>query len=242
MEDLHSHLLFGIDDGTKSMEESIAILKKMERMGIEELVLTPHYVENTKYNWNNINKIRLYQTLMAKAEEEDIKIKLYLGNEVFITPNIVKLIEMDEIAPINNSRYVLIEFPLKQIYNNTSLIISDMVSHGYTPILAHPERYEEFQEHPEMVEEYLRMGVLLQGNFTSLFGKYGKASEKALKYFLKNKWISFLGSDTHHSYEYDVRQLEKKLYKITKDRQYIEDLLHNNFDKVILDEAITMIR
>lgn len=242
MEDLHSHLLFGIDDGTKSMEESIAILKKMERMGIEELVLTPHYVENTKYNWNNINKIRLYQTLIAKAEEEDIKIKLYLGNEVFITPNIVKLIEMDEIAPINNSRYVLIEFPLKQIYNNTSLIISDMVSHGYTPILAHPERYEEFQEHPEMVEEYLRMGVLLQGNFTSLFGKYGKASEKTLKYFLKNKWISFLGSDTHHSYEYDVRQLEKKLYKITKDRQYIEDLLHNNFDKVILDEAITMIR
>ena len=242
MEDLHSHLLFGIDDGTKSMEESIAILKKMERMGIEELVLTPHYVENTKYNWNNINKIRLYQTLIAKAEEEDIKIKLYLGNEVFITPNIVKLIEMDEIAPINNSKYVLIEFPLKQIYNNTSLIISDMVSHGYIPILAHPERYEEFQEHPEIVEEYLRMGVLLQGNFTSLFGKYGKTSEKTLKYFLKKKWISFLGSDTHHSYDYDVRSLEKKLYKITKDRQYIEDLLHNNFDKVILDEAITMIR
>lgn len=242
MEDLHSHLLFGIDDGTKSMEESIAILKKMESMGIEELVLTPHYVENTKYNWNNINKIRLYQTLMAKVEEEDIKIKLYLGNEVFITPNIVKLIEMEEIASINNSRYVLIEFPLKQIYNNTSLIISDMVSHGYTPILAHPERYEEFQEHPEIVEEYLKMGVLLQGNFTSLFGKYGKASEKTLKYFLKNKWISFLGSDTHHEYSYEVKKLEKKLYKITKDRQYIEDLLHNNFDKVINDQDITMIR
>ena len=242
MEDIHSHLLYGIDDGAKSIDEAIELLKRMENMGIEEIVLTPHYVENTKYNCNNKDKLRLYQTLLKRRDEEGLKIRLYLGNEVFITPNIVKLIEQDEIATINNSKYVLFEFPLKQIYNNTSLIISDMVSHGYIPILAHPERYAAFQEHPEILEEYLRMGVLMQGNFTSLFGKYGKDSEKTLKYFLKKKWISFLGSDTHHEYNYDTKKIEKKIYKITRDKQYVEDLLHNNFDKVILDEAITMIR
>jgi len=242
MEDIHSHLLYGIDDGSKSIDESIELLKDMEKQGIEELVLTPHYVENTKYNCNNKDKIRLYQSLIERAKAEGININIYLGNEVFITPNIVKLIENDEIATINNSKYILFEFPLRQIYSNTALIISDMVKNGYTPILAHPERYESFQEHPDVVEEYLRMGVLMQGNFTSLFGKYGKTSEKTLKYFLKNKWISFLGSDTHHEYNYSVKKLEKMLYKITKDRQYVEDLLHNNFDKVILDEYITMIR
>lgn len=242
MEDIHSHLLYGIDDGSKSIEESIEILKDMEKYGIEELVLTPHYVENTKYNCNNKDKIRLYQELIEKAEDENIKIKMYLGNEVFITPNIVDLIEKDEIATINNSRYILFEFPIKQIYNNTSFIISDMVSHGYTPILAHPERYEAFQENPNLLDEYLKMGILLQGNFTSLFGKYGKNSQKVLTYLLKKKWISFLGSDTHHEYYYPIKKLEKMLYKITKDRDYVEDLLYNNFDKVIMDEDITMIR
>lgn len=242
MEDIHTHLIYGIDDGSKSIEESLHILKEMQVDGIDEIVLTPHYVENSKYNCNNHDKVKLYQELMEKAEEAGIKVRMYLGNEVFITPNIVELLEKGEIAPINNSRYVLIEFPLRQVYNNTGAIISDMVRHGYIPILAHPERYEEFQEHPDVVEEYLRMGILMQGNFTSLFGKYGKTAEKTLKYFLKNKWISFLGSDTHHEYNYPVKKLEKKLYKITRDKQYIQDLFYNNFDKVISDLDITMIR
>lgn len=242
MEDLHTHLLNGIDDGSNSIEESIEILKDMQKLGIKELVLTPHYIENSKYNCNNRNKIKLYQELMDEAEKQGIKIRMYLGNEVFISPNLVKLIEQNEIAPINDSRYLLIEFPLRQIYNNTGAIISNLVSHGYTPILAHPERYEEFKIHPDVVEEYLRMGVLMQANFTSLFGKYGKESEKLLKYFLKKKWISFLGSDTHHRYDIKVKKVEKLLYKITKDKQYVEDLLYNNFDKVIKDEDITMIR
>lgn len=242
MEDLHTHLLPDIDDGSKSFEESLKILKDMQDRGIDEIVLTPHYVENSRYNCNNYNKVKLYQELMDKAEEKGLKIKIYLGNEVFITPKIVELIKKGEIAPINDSRYVLFEFPLRQVYNNTSQIISDMVSNGYIPVLAHPERYEEFQEHPDVLEEYLRMGVLMQANFTTLFGKYGKTAEKTLKYFLKKKWISFLGSDTHHYYDYPVKKLEKKLYKITKDKQYIQDLFYNNFDKVISDQDITMIR
>lgn len=242
MEDLHTHLLNGIDDGSASIEESIAILKKMEANGIDELVLTPHYVEGSKYNCNNTNKVKLYQQLMERAENTGIKTRLYLGNEVFITPNIVKLIQSGEVASINNSRYVLFEFPLKHIYNSTGAIISKMVRNGYTPILAHPERYEAFQKDPKLLEDYLKMGVLMQGNFTSLFGKYGKASEKTLKYFLKKKWISFLGSDVHHEYDCSKEKLEKKLYKITKDKDYINDLFYNNFDKVINDEDIMMVR
>jgi protein-tyrosine phosphatase len=242
MEDLHSHLLYGIDDGSMTIEESLAILRKMEANGIKEIVLTPHYIENSKYNCDNYEKVKLYQEFMERVEQENINIRMYLGNEVFITPNIVELFEKGEIAPINGSRYILFEIPLRQVYTNTKAIISDMVSHGYIPILAHPERYAIFQEHPNLVEEYLMMGVLLQGNFTSLFGKYGKKAEKTLKYFLKKKWISFLGSDTHHNYKYPVDKLEKKLYRITRDKKYIKDLFYNNFDKVIENQDITMIR
>ena len=242
MKDIHSHILYGIDDGSKSIDESILLLKEMKKHGVDELILTPHYVENSKYNCNNSNKLKLFKELNKKVKEENIDIKLYLGNEVFITTKFIDLLKKKEIHTLNNSKYLLFEFPLRQVYKNTSEIISELVSNGYIPVLAHPERYEIFRHHPDMLEEYLRKGVLMQCNITSLFNVYGRESKKTLKYFLKKKWITFIGSDTHHKVQFDSKKLEKKLLRITKDKEYVNDLLYNNFDKIINDEYIGMIR
>ena len=242
MKDIHSHLLVGIDDGSESFEESIKILKLMEKSGITDLIITPHYVENSKYNCNNKDKKELFKQLIEKKDENNININLYLGNEVFFTSNIIDLIKQGEIRTLNNTRYLLIEFPLHNIYNNTLEVIQRLVSKGVIPVLAHPERYEVFQNNPDIIKEYLRAGVLMQGNFTSLFGKYGPTPKKLLTYYLKNEWITFLGSDTHHEVKYDARKLEKMLLKITKDKYYVKYLMENNFDKVINDEDIGMVR
>lgn len=242
MKDIHSHLLVGIDDGSESFEESIKILKLMEKSGITDLIITPHYVENSQYNCNNKDKKELFKQLIEKKDENNININLYLGNEVFFTSNIIDLIKQGEIRTLNNTRYLLIEFPLHNIYNNTLEVIQRVVSKGVIPVLAHPERYEVFQNNPDIIKEYLRAGVLMQGNFTSLFGKYGPTPKKLLTYYLKNEWITFLGSDTHHEVKYDARKLEKMLLKITKDKYYVKDLMENNFDKVINDEDIGMVR
>ena len=242
MKDLHSHLLYGIDDGSRSIEESIELLKKMEKHGIKELMLTPHYVDNSKYNCNNKDKMKIFNELKEKAKKENINIKLYLGNEVFITNNFLELLKKDEITTLNSSKYLLFELPMRQKYNNTHNITNELTSKGYIPILAHPERYESFQKHPNLLKDYIRAGILLQGNFTSLFGKYGRSAEKTLKYLLKNKWISFLGSDTHHDIQFDSKKLEKKLLRITKDRDYVLDLMENNFDKVVSNIDIGMLR
>ena len=82
----------------------------------------------------------------------------------------------------------------------------------------------------------------MQGNLTSLFNVYGKQSKKTLEYFLKNKWITFLGSDTHKRVQFDSKKLEKKLLHITKNSKYVEEQLNNNFDKIINNEDIAMIR
>lgn len=242
MKDIHSHLLYGIDDGSKSIEESILLLKEMKNKGVDELILTPHYIEESNYNCNNESKEKIFNELNKKIKEENINIKLYLGNEVFITTKFIELLKNNEINTLNNSKYLLFEFPLRQVYKNTSEIISELVSNGYVPVLAHPERYPIFQKHPELLEEYLRKGVLMQGNLTSLFNVYGKQSKKTLEYFLKNKWITFLGSDTHKRVQFDSKKLEKKLLHITKNSKYVEDLLNNNFDKIINNEDIAMIR
>ena len=241
IKDLHSHILYGIDDGSKTIEESIVLLKEMEKAGTKELILTPHYIENSKYNANNRSKEALFKQLKKKVKEEKINIDLYLGNEVFFSNNMIELIKKGEIKTLNKSKYLLFEFPMTRFYNNSLEVINQLVSNGYIPVLAHPERYTEFQKNPNLVIKYLKSGVLLQGNFTSLFGKYGRHSRKVLKLYLKNKWITFIGSDAHHEVAYDNKKLEKMLLKITKDKEYTEELLSKNFDKVINNEDIGIV-
>ncbi len=243
MYDLHSHYLYGIDDGSKSIEESIELLKLIEKAGVQKLVLTPHYIENSKFNCNNEEKEKRFEILKNKAKEENIKVELFLGNECYFANNLIELIERGEIETINKSKYILFEFPLRQGQpQNVSEMISDLVIHGYVPILAHPERYEFLSQHPELVEEYLRLGLQLQGNYTSLFGKYGRKPKKFLKFYLKKKWISLLGSDSHHEIDFDEKRLKRKLLRITRDPKYVEKIMKTNFDIVINDGDLEMIR
>lgn len=242
MKDLHCHLLPGIDDGSKSLDESISLLKEMSNQGVKEIILTPHYIEDSKYSCNNTDKKKLYTELVKRVKKEKIDVTLYLGNEVFFTSNFVDLLKKKEIETLNNNKYLLFEFPMHEHYKSSQESLLKLISRGYVPVLAHPERYKRFLENPDIAEEYLRMGVLLQGNFPSLFGKYGRGPKKLLKYYIKRGWISFLGSDTHHDYSYNLKKLEKKLHRINKDDNYISDLLDGNFDKVINNENISMIK
>ncbi len=238
--DLHCHLLPGIDDGSKSIEESIETLRIAEEEGVTEIILTPHYIENTRYSCNNKNKKELLEELEMVVKEAGLNIKLYLGNEAYISEHFVELMQKREIMTLNNSRYLLFEFPLNQTYQNSKEILYELVTMGCVPILAHPERYKDFQKHPELAEEYARMGILLQGNYKSLLGKYGRNSKKALKIFLKKGLITFLGSDIHHTGAYEIEKARKKVKKLVKSEEKVEDLFCNNFDKVINDETINI--
>ena len=152
------------------------------------------------------------------------------------------LIKKREVKTLKGSRYVLFEFPMNNIYLNTKEIIKKMISNRYIPILAHPERYPIFQKNPEKIEEYLQMGVFLQGNMSSLFGKYGWNAKKTIKIYIKKGWISFLGSDTHHEFDISYDRLEKKLHKLNKDKEYIDKILYKNFDRVINNEDIQIVK
>ena len=236
--DIHCHLLPGIDDGSSSIEESIETLRRAEKEGVSEIVLTPHYIENTRYNCNNKNKLELFKKLKKEMSKQDINIKLYLGNENYMSMNFIELLENNEIMSINNSRYLLLEFPLNQIYKNSKECLYELVTKGYVPILAHPERYRDFQKNPELVEEYTRMGILLQGNYKSLLGKYGSKAKKTLKVLLKKDLITFLGSDMHHTDDYEIEKALKKVKRIVKDENRVEDISFNNFDKVIANKEL----
>lgn len=232
MKDLHSHILPGIDDGAKSLEESISLLKTAYESGITDIMLTPHYMYKTKYNCNNQDKEKLYKELKEELIKQDIKINIYLGNEIYINEDIDKLIKKGEIHTLNSTKYILVELPLDSKYKGAANTLYNLKVKGYKVILAHPERYIFLQHNPDRILEFLDNGVILQGNYQSLFGEYGKKAKKVLKYYIKKRYISLLGSDVHHNKEFRINKLLFKLKFMTK-KEYREDILVNNFDKVI---------
>lgn len=229
MKDLHNHLLYGIDDGSKSIEESIIVLKGMEKEGVTDIVLTPHYIIGTKYNCNNEKKKELLKTLT-----EHTTINLYLGNEIFLDNGISEYILNGEIMPINNSRYILVEFPLNRNLEYGIEMCDNLIKKGYTPIIAHPERYHYFDI--KDLEYLVNSGCLLQGNITSLIDKYGKEARLNLELFIKKHMIHFLGTDTHSKCP-NLSLCYEKLRGLTDDYMY-HDLLENNFDKVVNNEKV----
>ena len=235
MIDTHNHVLFGIDNGAKDIEESISILEKMALIGYTSVIATPHYISNDLYDANNKKKKEIIEILKEKLKEKNIKIDLYLGNEIFIQNHIDKKIVRGEIYTLNNSSYMLIELPLNEKLNCDLDILYELVNQGAKVIIAHPERYRIFQNNIEELEKYLDLGILLQGNIDALSGKYGNNAKKLFKNLLKNRQYFTLASDIHHSNtEYFKRfpTLKKKVIKLT-DEDYFNELCIYNPQKII---------
>ena len=229
MKDLHNHLLYGIDDGSKDLASSVKLLKEIKSEGVDEIIFTPHYIIGSEYNANNTKKMKLLKTLKTKT-----KIKVYLGNEVFLDNNIIEYIKNKEISTLNNSRYILIEFPINEKMSTAEIHLENLIRTGYVPIIAHPERYHYYRLND--FEKFIEIGCLLQGNITSLINKYGKNCKHNLELLLKKDMIHLLGTDTHRI-TFNIKECEAQLKELVSKTRY-KELTKTNFDKVINDEEI----
>lgn len=232
MKDIHNHILYGLDDGCKDEEESLEILKKIISSGVSEIVFTPHYIVDTDYRANNKDKRKVFNKLKKIIKKNNLDIKVYLGNEIFFCDNIIELINMGEVSSIYDSKCLLIEFPMMNLPCNAKNVFEELISMGYEVILAHPERYYFVKKDINILNDFVSMGVHLQGNYTSLFGKYGRESKKVLKKLLKRGMIDILSSDTHHEVIGDEKRLRRKL-KWYLSNEEIDKLLFKNFDQFI---------
>ena len=235
--DIHCHVLYGIDDGSKSLEESIEILNQYKEMGFKEIVVTPHYIENSKYTTNNKEKEKLLKTLKNKVKG----IKLYIGNEVFINNNLEELLKKEEISTINNSRYLLIEFPMNQKLKTITNTIYELKIKGIIPIIAHPERYEYVKKDINIVDEWINEGALLQANYGSIVRVYGNKAKRTVKKLLKKNKISLLATDIHFPdskiYQ-NIEKLKNKIKRIIGEEKLIE-LSIINPKKIIENKEIS---
>lgn len=233
--DIHNHTLPGVDDGAKSIDDSLEIIDYLKSVGITDIVLTSHYIKGTHYNFNVLTRTKIMQELKKEAEGKGVN--LYLGNEVFLCNEVLELLEKHEIYTINNSNYMLVELPLNSYMKNCPNIICDMNEYGIIPIIAHPERYRFYQKNRNRISEIVEFNCLLQINVDSLIGKYGRRAKRLSKWLLKKGAVSMVATDTH--YASDPKKLErayKKLKKIVGEDKYKELVYYN--PKRILENKV----
>ena len=234
MIDFHSHILPGIDDGSKNLEDTLKMLKEAKEVGFTKIISTSHYLDGY-YEVEEKERIELLEEL--KKQQKDIE--LYLGSEIYISDVMIEFLKGKKASTINNSRYVLFELPMNSKTMLAKEAIYQLRGNGYIPIIAHPERYCYIQDDIKYLEELAEMGALFQSNYGSIIGIYGKKAEKTVKKLLKQDFIQFLGSDVHRPNQiyHNIPKIMKKLKRIISSEK-IEELTTINPQKVLDNEEI----
>lgn len=233
MIDIHSHILPGIDDGSKSIEESLHILRGLSEQGITDIICTPHYIAETSQVSTKANNTKILNTLKEKAKEESIDINLYLGNEIYIDREIAKYIRLKKITPLAESKFLLIELPMSGKFEQYEDIFASLQEKGWKIILAHPERYHSFQNDYKIIDTLKARRILFQCNLGSFIGQYGKKAQKLVRKLAKEQLIFCLGTDIHHKRDYsEIAKAQKRLRKYYDDKE-LNAILVENAKKII---------
>ena len=197
MIDFHSHIINGIDDGAKSLEISLEMLKISESEGVEYICATPHFITE-EFEISRDKYIDKLDKLLLAAREKKINIKILSGLEIYMHPDLSKQYKEKKIWGINDSEYLLIELPMCEFPMYTEDIFYELMLLGAKPILAHPERNHKIMKNHDLVINLIKQGVLMQINAGSLLGDYGKEVKKTAQEFVKRNMVHILGSDGHN--------------------------------------------
>lgn len=198
MLDIHNHLLKNVDDGPKSMEEILILLKQAKNEGVTGIIVTPHHLHP---NWNNTYpRIEIMvDKLLLDSRITEVGVKLFPGQEVRIKDQILRDLDNGDIKGLNASRYILIELPSGQVPSATKQILYELQVKGLVPIIAHPERNKVIANDLEILYELVNNGALSQLTSTSLNGNLGKKVQKISIQMIENNLIHFIASDAHHA-------------------------------------------
>jgi protein-tyrosine phosphatase len=196
MIDIHCHILPGIDDGAKNIEDSLIMAKQAAKEGIHTIIATPHL--NNQYENRKHLIIRKVNELNQALQENAIDVKILPGQEPRIYGEIIEDFDRNEIQTLNNSQYLFIEFPSSHVPRYTERLLFDIQVKGLTPIIVHPERNSEIIERPEVLFKLVEKGALTQLTASSLCGYFGKNIKNFSIQLIESNLTHFIASDAHN--------------------------------------------
>ena len=200
MIDIHSHILPGIDDGAGTLVEALDMLRMASDQGVTTQVLTPH-IHPGRYNNTKANIEQKFLTFCEQVDKENLPIKLLLGAECHIGPEIMQLVAQDAIpwlGEYQGKRTLLLEFPRTNIPFGSDNLVRWLLAKNYLPIIVHPERNRTFITHPEKLQVFIDLGCPIQITSCSLTGRFGEDVQKFSEQLLIDEKVSAIASDCHN--------------------------------------------
>lgn len=194
--DIHSHFIPGIDDGAKTIEDSVQMLTEMYHLGYNKAITTPHIMGDFYKNTPEIILEGL-EKVRAGLKAANIPIEVEAAAEYYLDFDFEKKLNEEKLLTFGKN-YLLFEISYLNPPDNLDHIIFKMQTLGYKPVLAHPERYNFFHPNFQTYEKIVEKGALLQLNINSLTGHYSLSTKKIAEQMINKNMISFLGSDCHH--------------------------------------------
>ncbi len=229
MIDIHAHILPFVDDGSKGLAQSLEMVKKELDLGVNALVLTPHY--RFDYKPTRAEVLNSFEALKEKLREDGCHIELYLGQELYIDNNYKDFIaNSQDFICVNGAKNVLIEFDLG-FYSDILSTVYELIRLGYRPIVAHIERY--FYADIDLAVQVKNLGGLIQVNADSIVGKNKRKYKKLTKKLFKLGLVDFVASDIHWFRE----NLMGKAYDFVT-KKYGKELA----EKVFIENAQKMLK
>ena len=239
MIDIHTHILFDIDDGAETLEDSVKLCRDAADSGVKLITATPHFFDYSHIRSFVSERNHKISVLREILDEEDIPISVAAGSELFLNDKVFSAGDLDALT-INGSRYMLCEFPLGPFdIDRAPLWIDELISRGYTPIVAHPERYIEFHRNLYIIDELLDREVVFQVNIDSLTGKNGEEPQKMAVDMVMRKIALLIGSDAHDT-EYRHTRLREKFKDLPEfiDEKILLDCMDKNAKAILKNEEI----
>lgn len=194
--DFHSHILPGIDDGSRDMVMTCEMIKRAYEQGVRTLIATPHSYPDGRHPKGDV-VLKLAEQVQQEAAGEYPDLKILPGNEILYRESMVQELEDGQVLSVNQGRYVLVEFYPGEHYKRIYYGLKELVENGYLPVVAHVERVNALFHEPEKIKELVRAGCYMQSNCEAYMGGFFDRRSKEMTTLLANGWIHFLGSDAH---------------------------------------------
>ncbi|WP_158967140.1 tyrosine-protein phosphatase [Paraglaciecola sp. L3A3] len=200
MIDIHSHILPGVDDGARTLDEALDMLRMSVDTGVTVQVLTPH-IHFGRFENQRADLQQRFTIFQEQVDEANIKIGLQLGSEVRISSEIMQLVAQDAIPTLgvyNGKKTFLLEFPRIEVPVGYENLVKWLINKNYLPIIVHPERNQTFVRKPQKLEVLTNMGCPLQITASSLTGQFGEEAQQNAEQLLQQGAVSAIASDCHN--------------------------------------------
>ena len=243
MIDIHSHIIFDVDDGPRDLADSLALLEESYRQGVRTIISTSHRRKGMFETPENkiAEHFKLVQEI-AKEISDDLTV--LFGAEIYYTSDVLDKLEKKIIPSLADTRYALIEFSMTTPYKEIHTALSNVLRLGITPVVAHIERYHCLENDEKKVRDLIDMGCYMQINSSSvlkskLFGDKYKFMKKRARFFLEKDLVHFVASDMHNlddrpPYMQEAYQIISKKYGVA----YAEQLFRKNQEILLRNEYI----